>query len=109
MTAQNPMPDFAALAERIGRIRDELTEAATEVEETELTAASADGAVRATVRRGRLAGLAIEPAAMEQDAAALAAQVLRVIRDAEDRAAALHERRMLPATERMTRLLTDPR
>ncbi|GAA3514273.1 YbaB/EbfC family nucleoid-associated protein [Actinocatenispora rupis] len=105
--AQNPMPDLAALADRIGRIRDDLADATAEIEDAELTSASPDGAVRATVRRGRLVGLVIEPAALEQDAGALAAQVLRVVRDAEDRAGAAQERRLVPAAEQMRALLAD--
>ncbi|MFF5076588.1 YbaB/EbfC family nucleoid-associated protein [Actinoplanes sp. NPDC000266] len=84
------MPDFNHLTEQLAQVTKGMQQAHTEFEATEVHGGSPDGAVRATMRSGRLVGLTIEPRALEpRDAARLADQVLAAVRDCEDRTAAL--------------------
>ncbi|GAA0486410.1 hypothetical protein Ade02nite_10180 [Paractinoplanes deccanensis] len=83
------MPDFTRLTEQLAGLTQGMREAHAEYETTEVHGGSPDGTVRATMRSGRLAGLTIEPRALEQGAARLAEQVLAAVRDCEDRTAAL--------------------
>lgn len=97
--------DLRRLSEQMSRLGVAAQRAQGDLGDQETIGISPDGLVRATMRSSRLVALSIEPAGLDLDAPALAAQVLAAVQDAEARSGELVARHLGPMTEQVDGLL----
>ncbi|MFJ6199215.1 YbaB/EbfC family nucleoid-associated protein [Micromonospora sp. NPDC092111] len=103
------MPDFRQLTEQLARFGSDMQRAREEFEAVEVHGSSPDGAVRATMRSGKLAALTIDPRAMEQEPSRLADQVLAAVRDCEERSSETIMKRTAPMAGAMEKMIEELR
>ncbi|NMO54028.1 YbaB/EbfC family nucleoid-associated protein [Actinoplanes sp. TBRC 11911] len=100
-----PSPEeFRQLADRVRRFTADTQSIRAEYDRAEVSGVSPDGAVRVTMRGGRIAGLDMDPSVLNHDNVYVANQVLAAIRRAEDQSAEFLGSRTAPMNDAVTEI-----
>lgn len=92
------------MADRVRQFTADTQSIRAEYDRADVSGVSPDGAVRVTMRGGRIAGLAMDPSVLDHDNVYVAGQVLAAIRQAEDQSAEFLTSRTSPMSDAVTEI-----